>query len=98
MIYANRGEQRELATGMLWQAFIVLAAIKIVAIGFLLPQTTPCDDCHVDSRLHFSRAPMVPGMALRWGNRASRLRQDIPRNWRQFPYSLRVRGAGISRL
>ena len=39
MIYANRGEQRELVTGMLWRAFIVLAAIVIVVIGFLLPDS-----------------------------------------------------------
>lgn len=37
MLRARGSEQHVLVTGMLWRAFIILAAIVIVVIGFLLP-------------------------------------------------------------
>ncbi|MEE3372956.1 MAG: hypothetical protein VX346_26725 [Planctomycetota bacterium] len=36
---ATPDRQSELVTGMLWRVFIVVAAIIIVAIGFLLPDS-----------------------------------------------------------
>ncbi|MBB75464.1 MAG: hypothetical protein CMJ75_13240 [Planctomycetaceae bacterium] len=36
---ASRGEQSALVTGMLWRVFIFVAAIIIVVIGFLLPDS-----------------------------------------------------------